>query len=173
MSLVDDLRAASTPRPAKLQGRVARRIDGITGFILFGVLYLAVVANSVVIGATIAMIQLDAPELAIAVVAVCAFVASWIPFVLWIRHRQKSARELARTGAFVDGKVVRWTHSSKSVYVTILLSNGKTIINLLSPGLTERAHPVGSGVDVLFSPGNRYALYFSDSGQGIGASVIR
>jgi protein-S-isoprenylcysteine O-methyltransferase Ste14 len=185
MSLLHELRAAPVPRPAKLQRRVARRIDGISGFVAYGVLYLFVVANTLTLAVTLGGMVLinhtvphDAPPwfsvtvgIAFAAAVIAAFVASWLPFVWWMRRRQRPGRELARDGAFVDGRVVGWRRTSRNAYVTIELAGGVHITNLMVPWLSEAGFPEGTPVTALYAPGNRYALYFTPSGQGVGAAV--
>ncbi len=183
MSLLDDLRAAPSPRPEHLQAQVARRIDGTTGFLLFGVLYFMLVANTLTLGATIGMIQLQLHVLpawqggsfaaAMVAVVVIVFLASWIPFVLWMRRRRRPGRELARDGMIVEGAVAHWSMNSKNQHVTIQLPNGVRISNLMNAWVSPSSHPVGTPVLALFAPDNRYALYFTPAGKGVGASAKR
>lgn len=116
MTDLEAIRQASVPRPDRLVQRFAHQISPKWGFVLYGILYFAVVANTVGILPLMLLIPLSGPGpaapwmgYALALWYVVAQIASWWVFGQWVKKRRSHATTVVRDGELVTGTVTTVT----------------------------------------------------------------
>ncbi|MCA9668709.1 MAG: hypothetical protein KC503_24115 [Myxococcales bacterium] len=111
------LRAAAVPRSEDDARECARKLDPVAGYVMYGLLYLLVVATPAsLIGVAVAMgwlhKQFGAPlsslgTVVAAAIALAVLALSWWPFVRWAKRRRRRFVQLLRRGELVRGEVIK------------------------------------------------------------------
>ena len=173
-----ELLQQETP-PRRAAARLARRVDSITGFIAYGVLWLmlSLAVSSLAIFAGMRMTGPNPSSTAVDAVLlswVIAFVVMWLPFGMWVVRRRRAARALVRDGVLVDGTI---DHAQQgSVRGGTMFSAG---IRFTVGGEEQRAvfavahqHVApGNSMPVLWARGARHALVFPGGVHAVAARL--
>jgi len=158
------------PRPARLVKRFAHRIDPLWGFVLYGILYFVVVANTVGVLPLAVLVNVyphgeAAGWLPYAWLAwyLVVQVPVWWWFVAWKARRCAGAIALVRDGELVTASVSRPVGMGSSRMETIAFRGYE-----LSP-------PIDFGdaqqCKVLFLAGARYVFVFAPDGSAMACGI--
>lgn len=162
MTDLEAISEAPVPRPDRLAQRFARRIEPTWGFFLYGILYFAVVANTVGVLPLMVMVATQpkpAPSwmpVAWAAWYVVAQIASWWVFWRWIKSRRAHGVTLVRDGELVTGDVDGSAVSVSGVRLGTAIDFGR-----------ERQ------CKVLFLAGARWCFVFDPGGSAVACGIGR
>ncbi len=172
MTDLEALSGAPVPRPARMVRQFARRIVPPVGFILFGIVYFVVVANTLGVLPLLILVPSSAPGSApswigYALLAwyVVAQVASWWVFRRWMRRRQARAAALVRDGEIVDAEVTPWKRVGRPLGSIITFRGVRVQLQL---ALTRE-----STCKVLALDGVPYCFVFAPNGSANAAGIGR
>jgi hypothetical protein len=170
MTDLDAMSEATVPRPDRLAQRFARRLEPTWGFVLYGILYAALVAN--VVG-TIPLIFVvssawpadpsDAAMLATLGWYVVSQIPMWWLFRRWVRTRRSGPVMLVREGQLLDGTVIAHPMSQTMVGCAISVGDGVIGVPVKLPGDTP--------CKVLYHPGAKYAFVFGPDGRAVACAA--
>ncbi|WP_437692164.1 hypothetical protein [Sorangium sp. So ce176] len=172
MTEYDTLRTQVTPRDLRIARRLARRLDPIGGFLLYGFLWIYVsVAVAVFAARAVGSVLSSTGSMAL---PLALFVLAYMVYPIWVWRRRRSARRLFRDGTFVDATVDKVRHS--------YMGRGRwrapvTLVNLQVtldgkeryPGLSLFGHierlERGDVLPVLSVPGYKHCAAFPGRGE--------
>ena len=187
--------AAATPRPEALCAQLARRIEPVMGFVIYGIVWIFV---SMIAGLLAALLAIPLRmaiggqtaaiwfQVTLWILFWAGAVAAWVVYARSVRRKRGAARMLVREGELITGQV--------ATRVADRVAQGAARLALLAagPGLRVTwyrvvcAHPAGnfsvlcpfatrpeegSARTVLYRPGYPYALAFDERGRAVVCGV--
>lgn len=197
---LEEIAAASVPRPEVLCKRFVGRIEPVYGVVLYGVLYFLAIPPAVLLACMMGAVELAdllkirpnsfAQSVAVilgAAVGIAGFALACWPFVRWAKRKRGRARALLRDGVLVEGTVATTTFdrlAQLAARMAMSASGGYygnvDWYRVVFEHAGERHWVIcpfarkpaeGSRRTVLFLPGYDYALGFDDQGRGVVSGV--
>lgn len=166
------LSTEATPRRSHTARRLARRLDPIGGFLLYGFLWIYVSVAVAVFAARAVGSALSSTGSMVLPLAL--FVLAYMVFPVWVWRRIRSARRLFRDGTFVDAIVdkVRHSYMGRGRWrVPVTLVNLQVTVDGKEryPGMSLFGHieriERGDVLPVLSVPGYKYCAAFPQRGE--------
>lgn len=197
---LEEIAAASVPRPDVLCKRFVGWIEPVYGVVLYGVLYFLTIPPAVLLACIIGAVELTdllklrphsfANSLTVILglaVGIAGYALACWPFVGWAKRKRGRARALLRDGVLVEGRVAtttldRFVQMAARIGGSAAGVQGANVVSyrVVFEHAGER-HSVmwpsakkpaeGSRRTVLFLPGYGYALVFDDQGRGVVSGV--
>lgn len=168
-----ELRAATVPRPEMLAHVMAKNIEPMSGFLIYGLVWFFVVTNTLMLGTIFGPEALSGriPDVLVTaltiVLTIAGQIAGWGVYLRWCRTKRAKARALISDGELIDGVVAKGGAATIATVTTAMagihagtwakveLPDGRW---MLCP-FAGKAEP-GTTAPVLCKPGYKYALAF-------------
>ena len=183
-----DLERVQGPRDAAVVKLLSHRVEPTYGFVIYGVIYFflssfGAVAGGLIggfLGAAVAGKGSTMQDALVAVLTIAGWLASWIPFVRWARHKRDNARSLVREGVLCTGIVATSkTDRVAQVALKLAMSAAGSAPNVTWDRVVfehrgkkyagvapfETRPEQGAPCHVLFHPLAKFSLAFSPAGR--------